>query len=317
MSSHDLLTERLNEKGYLLLDGGLATELERRGFDVNDPLWSARVLLEEPHAIEALHFDYLQAGADCLITSSYQASFAGFAKRGLSREEAIAVMKRSYAVAFRGRAMHLIRSGIRGAECRPVIAASIGPYGATLHDGSEYRGDYGLSREELIDFHHERMEALAETDADLFACETIPSLLEAEALGELLAEVARPPAWVCFSCKDGRHLCHGEPIREAAALLDGVAAVVAIGVNCTAPRHLESLIGEIRAATEKPIVVYPNSGETWDAKRRCWVGTSDPGEFARAAERWFQAGARIIGGCCRTGPEHIAALHERLGRSKV
>jgi homocysteine S-methyltransferase len=297
-------------QGVVVLDGGLATELERRGLAIDDPLWSAKVLCEQPQAIEQLHFDYLAAGADCIITSSYQATLSGLALRDIGRSEALEILLRSVALAQQARRRFL---AIAGAERpRPLIAASIGPYGAMLHDGSEYRGNYGLLAAQLVEFHCDRFAALAASEADLIAFETIPSFVEAEALLRLLREHPAVEAWFSFSCRNGTELCDGTPIRSCAELLNEDPQVVALGVNCTPPSFIEPLIVELRRSTGKQIVVYPNSGEVWDAMAACWRGHSDPGGFADLAVRWHRAGAQMIGGCCRTGPDHIRALAQRL-----
>jgi len=192
-----------------------------------------------------------------------------------------------------------------------MVAASIGPYGATLADGSEYRGSYGLTPAELVEFHRDRFDVLRSAGADLLAIETLPSLDEARAFVQLLESHSSARAWISFSCKDGKHLSEGQPIFDAASLLDGCPQVVAIGINCTAPKHVASLMDEIRRASRKRIVVYPNSGERWDAAGRCWSG--DPDEFLGPAAVWADRGAWAIGGCCRVGPELIRELAARRG----
>lgn len=309
----DQIAETLSQHGALILDGAMASELERRGCDLNDPLWSARVLIEAPELIRAVHADYFAAGADIAITASYQASFAGFARRGISAEGAADLMRRSVALARAARDAFWADPASRAGRPRPLVAASVGPYGAFLADGSEYRGDYGLSDDELIAFHRPRLAALLAAGPDLLACETIPCLAEARALARLLPEFPQARAWVSFSARDGAHTCHGEPIAACAALLDGHPQVVAIGVNCTAPQHIPSLVRAIRGATGKPVVVYPNSGEQYHAEGRTWSGSSACDTFAEEARGWYEAGARLIGGCCRTGPEHIRRIREVIG----
>jgi homocysteine S-methyltransferase len=302
------IRNRLDTDEPLLLDGALATELQQRGYDISGPLWSARMLLDDPQAIRQLHLDYLRAGADCLITATYQATFPGLLEAGLNSQQAAEVLDCAVRMAVEAR-QHFLEDPLRNSDGpAPLIAASIGPYGAYRHDGSEYTGDYGLSLRELVDFHRQRIHQLAASKADLLACETIPSLLEAQALVRVLAEVPAMPVWLSFSCRDGQHISHGERIADCGQLLDEVPQVVGIGVNCTAPGFVEPLIENLRAQTKKPIVVYPNSGETWDTGRRCWTGTASCDDFVRAAQRWRAAGASLIGGCCRTGPEHIQAL---------
>jgi homocysteine S-methyltransferase len=289
---------------FRVIDGGVATELTRRGLDLSDGLWSARVLIEAPDAIERVHTEYFLAGADIAITASYQASYEGFAKRGLSAESTNALLQRSVEIARSARSR--VRRDQPGTVRELLVAASVGPYGAMLHDGSEYRGDYGIDEDALVDFHRERFTVLADAGADLLACETIPSRIEAAALVRLLGERPDAKAWVTFSCRDGRHTSAGDSIAECAHWLDGVPQVVAIGVNCVAPELVESLIHELGTGTSKPIVVYPNSGETWDAVAQCWVGTAD--RFTAYVPRWLGAGASWIGGCCRTTPDDIRSV---------
>ncbi len=298
----------LRDYPLIVLDGALATELEQRSCDLRDPLWSAKVLLEAPELIRQLHLDYLLAGADGVITASYQASVEGFTRRGLAPSEALALIQRSVYLAREARDAFWADPAHRVSRPRPFVAASVGPYGAILADGSEYRGDYGLDEAALIEFHRPRLAALLAAEPDIFACETLPCLLEAQALMRLLAEFSEASAWISFSAGDSTHTCHGERLTDCAAALDACHQVVAIGVNCTAPRYVPDLIDAIRAATDKPIVVYPNSGEVYDSARRRWQGTSDGAAFAAQAREWAAHGARIIGGCCRTGPEHIRAL---------
>jgi homocysteine S-methyltransferase len=300
----------LNIQDVAVLDGAMATELEARGAEINDPLWSAKVLLEQPELIEAVHYDYFAAGADVAITASYQASFEGFAARGLPRDQAAALMRRSVRLAIDARERFLATPEAAG-RARPLVAASVGPYGAFLHNGSEYRGDYGLSVAELVAWHRPRFAVLAAAGADLLACETIPSLAEGQALAQLIDEY-RVPAWLSFSCRDGAALNHGEPMAEAAALAQVSAHVAAVGVNCTAPRYVASLLEQAAHATSKPLLCYPNSGEAWDAAAGCWLENSSATEFGPAAQMWRAAGARVIGGCCRTGPAEIAAIRAIL-----
>lgn len=306
------------QKDVLILDGALATELERRGADLRDPLWSAKVLLEQPELIRQVHYDYFVAGADVAITASYQASFPGLAARGLNEAQAANLIRLSVQLAADARTQYLADQAHPVAEQpnpqpamrnrHPLVAASVGPYGAYLHDGSEYRGDYGLTVEELVAWHRPRFAVLAQSGADLLACETIPSLAEGEALLRLLAEFPGVWAWLSFSCRDGDHVCHGERFVDCVALAHECPQIVAIGVNCTAPRYVEDLVRQAAAVTTKPLLVYPNRGERWDALAQCWLPGSGVADFAAAAERWYAAGARLIGGCCRTTPADIAAL---------
>ncbi|HZD10243.1 MAG TPA: homocysteine S-methyltransferase, partial [Candidatus Binatia bacterium] len=191
---------------------------------------------------------------------------------------------------------------------RPIVAASVGPYGAFLADGSEYRGSYGLDEDELFDFHRPRWHLLAGCAPDLMACETIPSASEARALARLMSETPQVPSWISFTCRDERHLSDGTPVYELVARLEEVPQLVAVGINCTAPRFIPELVREVRRATRKPVVVYPNSGERWDAARRRWIGLSVPEDFADQSLAWRAAGATLVGGCCRTGPRHVSEI---------
>jgi homocysteine S-methyltransferase len=299
----------LRGDAVIVLDGGLATELERRGNDLSDRLWSARLLVEAPDEIVAVHLAYFRAGARVATTASYQATFEGFAERGIGRAEAAGLLRRSIELAAEARERYRAETAVVGADREPLlVAASIGPYGAMLADGSEYRGDHGLPVARLRDFHRPRMAVLAGGGADLLACETIPSLDEGRALVELLEEIPGPPAWLSFTCADGAHTRRGEPVEAAFALAGASPRVVAVGVNCTAPEFVEELVSRARAVTAKPIVVYPNSGEGWDPVARAWVGRPGPTVDARTARAWVAAGARLVGGCCRVGPDRIAEL---------
>jgi homocysteine S-methyltransferase len=293
----------------ILLDGGLATQLEAQGADLSDRLWSARLLADDPDEIVRAHLAFYRAGARIASTASYQATFEGFAGRGIARAEAEALLRRSVELAERAQRMADEEDAANGLRpLRRFIAASVGPYGAMLADGSEYRGNYGRTVEQLRDFHRDRLAVLASTDADVLAVETIPEVEEAAAVAALLPEIHGAAAWVSFSCRDGGHLCSGAPVEEGVAAVDVAPGVLAIGVNCTAPEHLDELIARIRAATSLPIVVYPNSGEGWDPAGRRWTGSGRDRVDADAARRWRDLGARLVGGCCRVMPDQIAAL---------
>jgi homocysteine S-methyltransferase len=282
----------LPSDSVLISDGGLATELEARGHDLSDPLWSARLLAEAPQEIVAVHAAYFRAGATVATTASYQASFDGFAAHGIDRREAAGLLRRSVELAKAARE----EAGGGGL----YVAASIGPYGAALADGSEYRGRYGLSVAALMRWHRPRFEILADAGADVLACETVPDVDEAEALVNLVRSVGAP-AWLSYTI-DGAETRAGQPLADAFAVAAGVPEIVAIGVNCCAP---EDVLPAIRVADiGKPVIVYPNSGERWDSRRRQWTG---PSRFsAQLATQWVAAGARIVGGCCRVGPADIA-----------
>jgi homocysteine S-methyltransferase len=300
--------------GVVILDGGLATELERRGADLGDALWSARLLVDAPERISEVHLAYFEAGADVATSASYQATFEGFAGRGLGRTEAAALMRTSVALAAEARDRYWQASGQAARAARPLIAASVGSYGAALADGSEYCGDFGLGVEELVEFHRPRLEVLARTDADLIACETIPSLAEVEALVRVLEEFPERPAWIALTCKDDRHVGHGEPFEDCIALAASCKSVVAVGLNCTAPRHVDGLLCRVEGCP-KPLCVYPNSGEAWEidsSGKGHWQARGAASDFGIAARRWHAAGARLVGGCCRTTPDDIRRIRAAL-----
>ena len=307
------------ESEVLILDGGLATELEADGFDLNHPLWSARVLLETPAAIRAVHSRYLDAGADVIIAASYQASFPGLSKQGLSEEAAEGVFRCAVRIAVEERDRFWGDPANRAGRRRPLVAASVGPYGAFLADGSEYRGDYRVDDAGLAAFHERRLGVLAGAGADLLAVETIPSAREARVLGRLLDRLAPgPPAWICFACRDGGRLSDGTPVAPVAADLGRSARVFAVGVNCTAPKHLESLIPQLRAASGKPVVAYPNGDGRYDPIGKIWETPAEATDFARLAPRWNRLGATLLGGCCRTRPEDIRTIRAALtGESRM
>lgn len=293
----------------LLIDGGLSNVLEANGCDLNHKLWSAKLLDENPESIIQAHYEYLEAGAGCLTTSSYQASVPGFMDLGHDRATAELLILKSIELAE----LAIARAEAAGIiTAKPLIAASIGPYGAYLANGSEYRGDYGVSDDVLITFHRERIQLLEGSNADFFACETIPSLQEANALAGVLHEATKP-AWVSFSCKDEQHLNDGTNMETVATLFAHHPNVFAIGVNCTAPKYISGLINAMKAkAGTKQIVVYPNSGEAYNAERKTWLGISDPELFVAMAKEWTMLGATIVGGCCRIGPQHIRSMKDLL-----
>jgi len=304
----DPLAEFLAVRPLMILDGALATELERRGADLRDPLWSAKLLVEQPDLIGAVHRDYFEAGADLATTATYQATFEGFAARGIDASQAARLMQAAISLAGLARDQFWSEAGNRVGRRRPLIAASIGPYGAMLADGSEYRGQYRATDAELRSFHRRRLEVLVAAGADVLACETIPSLREALALVEVLAEFPMAVAWISFSCRDGEHTNEGQRIADCAAELNACGQIGALGVNCTAPTHIGSLLRHLRTRTAKPLLVYPNSGERYEASGKHWHGESGSASLAAGAGDWFEQGARLIGGCCRTTPDDIRAL---------
>ncbi|MFE1550678.1 homocysteine S-methyltransferase [Streptomyces sp. NPDC058718] len=336
------LAEALGE-GTLVLDGGLSNQLEAQGCDLSDALWSARLLADGPEQIEAAHAAYVRAGARVVTTASYQATFEGFARRGLSRAETARLLARSVELAraaaervgeeggqkarqeARREAVEGVghdagegagqavgheggREGGREGGEEVWVAASVGPYGAMLADGSEYRGRYGLSVRELERFHRPRVEVLAAAGPDVLALETVPDEDEAEALLRAV-DGCGVPVWLSYTVEGGRTRA-GQELAEAFAVVAGNDQVVAVGINCCDPAEAGAAVELAVAVTGKPAVVYPNSGERWDAAGRGWRGgaTFDPSR----AVAWAGAGARLIGGCCRVGPPGIAALARAL-----
>lgn len=328
MTKRTAFLDILQERDGLVLDGAFGTELERQGYDINDPLWSSKVLIDSPEMIKKVHISYLAAGADIIESSGYQATVAGFKAHGYGTEEALELVKMSVRLAVQARnefieakasGMLTLRGitlgeetedGIRyyseGALAKPLVAASVGPYGAFLADGSEYRGDYGVQVEYLEVFHFPRMALFAEENPDVLACETVPSYDEAIAVACVLSDPFTTrgiPSWISFSCKDEHHISSGETIIKCAEMIDKVRPVTGIGINCTAPEYVESLIKDIRSVTEKPIIVYPNLGEVYDGITKTWSGGQSG--FLDYVPKWRAVGANIIGGCCRTNPDVI------------
>ena len=282
------------------IDGGLATELEKRGHDLGDALWSARILADQPEEIRAVHESYVDAGAQVVVTASYQVSREGFVAAGRSEAQADAALRTAVDVA---------RAATSGREA--FVAASVGPYGAILHDGSEYRGHYGVSHDRLVDFHGERLEVIAASEPDLLAIETIPDLDEVSALVDVLADFPDVPAWLTMSCADGDRTSAGQPIEDLVALVATRPSIRAVGVNCTAPEHVESLLTRLSDAGAAALVAYPNSGRAWSPTAG-WSGEgTDVGEDLVA--RWRRVpGMALIGGCCGVGPDAVAAIARSL-----
>ncbi len=299
-------------QGYVVLDGGLASELERLGHDLNDPLWSARVLLEDSEAIAVVHRNFLEMGADCIGTATYQASFEGLRARGLSDSEATGFFQRAVDIAVQSRDEFWGDPTNRIDRLKPLVAASLGPYGAFLADGSEYQGDYGLSAAAIHAFHEDRWRVILESKADVTAWETIPSRLEAQVLGELLSEARGVHAWVSFSCRDGERLCDGTPVSEVVRELDDIPNLVAVGINCTAPEYITSLLCRMRTATDKPLFVYPNRGGRYDAEAKVWEAPPVDIPWRKLISEWRENGVFGVGGCCRVGSAEIRMIRHAL-----
>jgi S-methylmethionine-dependent homocysteine/selenocysteine methylase len=275
---------------FTVVDGGLSTALEELGEQPAGLLWTASALIDRPEVITAAHRLYVDAGAEIIISSSYQASVDGFVASGLGTAEA--------------RRLLASTTDVARASGAPAVAASVGPFGACLGDGSEYHGRYDASWSDVRAFHRARLEVLVDSAPDLFAMETIPTLVEAEIVAEELRRLTDAPAWLTFSCRDSSHTCGGDDFASAAAKVAGL--VDAVGVNCTAPRLVAGLLGSVD--TSLPLVAYPNHGAAWDATHRCWIGPTGGAEIPGLVPSWLAAGARFIGGCCGVGSAGIRAL---------
>ncbi|MEX3019147.1 homocysteine S-methyltransferase [Kluyvera sp. STS39-E] len=306
MPQNNPFTAILNDSPFVVLDGAMATELEARGCNLADSLWSAKVLMEEPQLIYDVHLDYFRAGAQVAITASYQATPEGFAARGLDESQSRALIARSVELARQAREAYQAENP---AAKGLLIAGSVGPYGAYLADGSEYRGDYQRSAQVFGDFHRPRVEALLEAGADLLACETLPSFDEIRALAQLLTEYPVAQAWFSFTLRDSQHLSDGTPLCDVVAFLADYPQILAVGINCIALENTVDALSYLHSQTPLPLVVYPNSGEHYDAVTKTW---HHHGEACATLEgylpQWLAAGAKLIGGCCRTTPKDIAAL---------
>jgi homocysteine S-methyltransferase len=291
------------EEGPWPIDGGLSGELEKRGHDLSDKLWSARLLRDAPEAIAQVHQDYVNSGGRVLITASYQASRMGFVATGMTADQADDLMRLSISLA---------KDVAAKAPEKVWVAASVGPYGAVLGGGQEYVGNYGVAHIDLVKFHRERIAVLASAKPDLFACETIPDLDEVRALVEVLADYPDIPAWITMSAQDGNSTCAGQGIGHLAELVSKTPSVVAVGVNCTKPEFVSSLLRQLATKTSLPLVVYPNAGRVWDGLNMCWIGEGHDKLPKQIVSEWVKAGAKLIGGCCGLGPDAITQLDSDL-----
>ncbi|QIX02231.1 hypothetical protein AMS68_007748 [Peltaster fructicola] len=310
---HDLL----NSRGTLIIDGALATELESRGHDLTHPLWSGRVLHQDPADIKAIHLQYFLAGSDIAITSTYQTSIPGLKEQlNLSGAAAKSLIVSSVRIAQSAREAAYTR-GVP-ADRTLIVAGSVGPYGAYLADGSEYRGDYNVPSADMKAFHRGRIQALVEAGADVLCLETMPNLEEVRALLELLTEEF-PTAIMVLSCtlKDATHISDGSSIPELLVMLKQLSTqIVGFGVNCVPPDLITDFLNSARALTDIPLLCYPNSGEVYDGASNTWSGTATHQDLAsRTVEEWIPAGVRLVGGCCRTTPEDIRNLVSALHTS--
>ena len=271
----------------------MASELESRGHRLNDALWSGRILADEPAEIRAVHESYIDAGARVIVTASYQVSREGFVAAGRTAGAADRALRTSVRIAA---------DAVAGREV--LVAASVGPYGAILHDGSEYRGRYGVSHAQLVDFHAERLVVLAQEGPDLLAIETIPDVDEVMAILEALREVPTLSAWLTVTCADNGHTSAGQPIGEVMEAAATSPQIVAVGVNCTAPDNVAGALAALAAAGDLPLVAYPNAGGDWDPQIG-WRGAAE-GRAVDLMQEWLhQPRLALLGGCCGVGPATI------------
>lgn len=309
-------SQALREQPWLVIDGSMASALEHYGCDVDHPLWTALSLRNAPARIEQVHYDYFAAGANVAITASYQASLPGFIAQGMSADEAYDLIAQSVTLAQQARQRY--EQNYPQTKGTHWIAGSIGPYGAYLADGSEYRGDYEMDVQQLERFHRPRIAALLAAGADVFAIETQPSLAEVLVILELIdREFTDAEVWVSFSCRDATHIAEGTPLQYCAKRIAAYSQVVALGVNCTAPPFITPLLKQLRAVTDKPLVAYPNSGEHYDALTKQWQTGDAATSCWHAVPEWLAAGAKLIGGCCRTQAADIRGLATLKSQSVI
>lgn len=298
----------LSEFPFVILDGGFATELEKKGFNLGSRLWSAEIIAKSPDAIRDVHLSYLLAGADCIITSSYQATVPGFIAAGYSRREAVDLIGRSVAIA--DDAVRVFRESMPdiGNRPEPFVAASAGCYGAYLANGSEYRGDYHLELNGYKNFHKERVDILVNAGAGIIAFETFPCMEEAAAVAELMNEYSDIPYWIVFTVKDAVSTSHGDNFIECVKLLQGRKNLIGTGVNCSMPEFISPILDSLDPGLKKNFTVYPNSGEHFYTECSCWRDDPSASDYRRLSEEWYNKGARLIGGCCRTSPSDIQKI---------
>lgn len=312
MKNNNPIKTLLEQKKHIVIDGALASELQRRGCDLNDSLWSAKVLIEQPELIQQVHYDYFKAGADCAITASYQATPMGFAQKGIELEESIKLIKTSVKLAQQAKMQYL--NDIKEDKAL-LIAGSVGPYGAYLANGSEYTGDYQLSESEFIAFHKDRVTALIDAGVDILACETMPSFLEIKALAKLIQQFPMVNCWFSLTLKDQQHISDGTPLTEVIEYLNSIEQIVSVGINCIALEKVTPALEVLSKLTSKPLIVYPNSGEEYDPTTKQWHKNHHHNcTFANQLDTWIKLGAKLIGGCCQTTPEDIVEIHQLLNK---
>ncbi|MDO4813753.1 MAG: homocysteine S-methyltransferase [Gemella sp.] len=306
----------LQSKKALILHGALGTELEYKGYDISGKLWSAKYLLEKPEAIQEIHEEYVKAGSDLITTSSYQASIKGLVDYGITQEEARQVIKSSVEIAKDAieKVWSELSEDEKASRLYPLINGDVGPYAGYLADGSEYTGDYGsITKEELKDFHRERIAILLEEGSDLLALETIPNILEVEALIELLAEeFADSEAYLSVTSQDGKTLSDGTSIEDFMKIVGDSKQILALGLNCSSAKNSDEFLKKLASLTDKPLVAYPNSGEIYDGATQSWKEDAHACSVVDYSADWLDQGVKVIGGCCRTRPSHIEELSKKI-----
>ncbi|OCG67046.1 homocysteine S-methyltransferase [Gilliamella sp. Fer4-1] len=306
MTNNNLIHSLLKQKKHIIIDGALASELQRRGCDLNDSLWSAKILIEKPELIRQVHYDYFKAGADCAITASYQATPLGFSQKGIAFDESIKLIKTSVELAKQAKQQYLTDTK----QNKPLlIAGSVGPYGAYLANGSEYTGNYHLDKEAFIAFHQDRIQALIEAGVDILACETLPSFAEIKALTTLIAQFPTMACWFSLTLKDSEHLSDGTPLSQVINYLNNIEQIVSIGINCIALENVTPTLEVLNKLSTKPLIVYPNSGEQYDPTTKQWHKNHQHNcTFSNQLPTWIKLGAKLIGGCCQTTPSDIKQI---------
>ena len=283
---------------FTVIDGGLSTALELLGADISGPLWTAQTVIDDPALLERAHRSFVEAGADIIATASYQCGTKQFEAIGLTSKEARNALASMTSIA---------RRAVEGTSV--AVAASVGPFGASQANGNEYTGRYGVEWQVVEDYHREKLQILVDSGADLIAIETIPLADEALLIAEILEELGAPPAWFSFGFADETQTYGLDAVDKAVLGIAGYADLVAIGLNCTHPRYVNSLLASMSELVSGiPLIVYPNHGREWDAVGRCWTGDSISISSVETLQRWVDLGARFVGGCCGVDPLGIADL---------
>lgn len=304
----DRIDKILRDYPFIIIDGGLATELEKSGCNLNDRLWSAKILAENPDVIREVHLSYLKAGADCIITSSYQATIPGFMSAGFSKGESEMLIERSVIIAREALEIYKQSAAENCNRPEPFIAASAGCYGAYLANGSEYRGDYHLDAAGYREFHRGRVEILAHAGAEIIAFETFPSMEEAVAVADMMDQYSDLYYWIVFTVKDPLNTTHGDRLIECLKYLNGKRNLIAAGINCSPPELISPALESLDYESKKRFIAYPNSGEHFYTDCSCWRDDPSASDFYSLAGEWYRRGALFIGGCCRTGPSDISKI---------